>query len=110
MRNNKINIAIMLILTISYTTLFAASGFDVSFTQPKSDQIRLDFDLGNYNLEQITKDGVTYSTINFENTITTNKKGFAALPFINATVKLSDTKNVTAEIIANDYIESTSCE
>ena len=94
MKNSKINITLLLILTLSSTLLFAANGYNVSFSQPISGEINLDFDLENYNVEQITKNGVTYSTINFENSVTTKKMGFAELPFIHAAVQLSDTKNV----------------
>ncbi|MDA3813355.1 MAG: C25 family cysteine peptidase, partial [Candidatus Cloacimonetes bacterium] len=105
MKNIKINIALLLILALSSTLLFAANGYNVSFSQPTTGEINLDFGLENYIVEQITKNGVTYSTINFENSVTTKKTGFAELPFIHAAVQLSKTKNVTTEIIANNYVE-----
>ncbi len=104
MKKNKLKITLLFIVFGS-TLLFATSGYNVSFSQPISGEINLDFDLENYNVEQITKDGVTYSTINFENSVTTKKRGFAELPFIHAAVQLSETKNVTTEIITNDYVE-----
>ncbi len=105
MKNSKLIITVLFILVLSSSNIFAASGFDVSYSEPTSDQIKLDFDLGNYEIGQTIKNGVVYSTINFEHSVTTKKNGFAELPFINATVQLSNTKNVTAEIIANDYVE-----
>ena len=105
MKNIKLLITTLLILAFGSSLLFASSGYNVNFSQPISDEINLDFDLGNYDVEQITKNGVIYSTINFENSVTTKKKGFAELPFIHAAIQLSDTKNVTTEVIANDYVE-----
>ncbi len=105
MKNSKFNITLILILTLSSTLLFAASGYNVNFSQPMNSEINLDFDLNNYKVEQITKNGVTYSTINFENSVTTKKKGFAELPFIHAAIQLSNTRNITTEIIVNDYVE-----
>jgi len=105
MKNSKFIITTILILIFSSSLLFASSGYNVNFSEPASGEINLDFDLVNYNLDQITKDGVIYSTINFENSVTTKKSGFAELPFIHSAVQLSDTKNVTTEVIANDYVE-----
>lgn len=105
MKNSKLVVTILFILAISSTSLSAANGYDVSYSQPMNDQINLDFDLGNYEIGHTVKNGVTYSTINFENDVTTKKNGFAELPFIHAAVQLSNTKNVTAGIVANDYIE-----
>ena len=105
MKNSKLIITILFILALSSTSLFASSGYIVSYSQPLSDQINLDFDLEDYGIGQTIKNGVTYSTINFENSVTTKKNGFAELPFIHAAVQLSNTKNVSLEIIANDYVE-----
>ena len=105
MKNSKFFITTVLILALGSSLLFASSGYNVNFSELASGEINLDFDLESYNVEQITKDGVIYSTINFENSVTTKKKGFAELPFIHAAVQLSNTKNVTTEIIANDYVE-----
>ncbi len=105
MKNSKLYITMTLILALSSTLLFAANGYNVNFSQSMNAEITLDFDLENYSLEQVTKNGLTYSTINFENSITTKKNGFAELPFIHAAVQLSDTKNITTEVIANDYVE-----
>ncbi|RLD55455.1 MAG: hypothetical protein DRJ05_12915, partial [Bacteroidetes bacterium] len=88
-----------------FTGLFASAGFDVTFNQPAADQFELNFELGDYELSQITIDGNSYSKILFEGSVFTNKKGFAELPFLNASVKLSANKNVSLEIIEGEYEE-----
>ena len=67
MKNSKITIAISLILVLCGTLLLAESGYNISCSQPTNDEINLDFNLVNYNVEQTTQNGVTYSKINFEN-------------------------------------------
>jgi len=105
MKNVKLYLTTILILALSSSLLFASNGYNVNFSQPASGEINLDFDLGNYTIEQTTKNGVTYSTIDFENQVTTKKTGFAELPFIHTAVQLSDTKNVTTEIVVTDYVD-----
>ncbi|MCD6176906.1 MAG: hypothetical protein J7K29_03605, partial [Candidatus Cloacimonetes bacterium] len=105
MKNSKLIIAISLIFALGSTLLFAESGYNVNFSQTTTDEINLDFNLINYEVEQTIQNGVTYSKINFENSVSTKKKGFAELPFIHTTIQLSDTKNVTTEVIVNNYVE-----
>jgi PKD repeat protein len=88
-----------------FAGLFASAGFEVSFDQPASDQYELNFELGNYELSQVNIDGISYSNILFEGSVFTNKKGFAELPFLHASVKLSANKNVDIEIIEGEYEE-----
>ncbi len=80
-------------------------GFDVEFTQLRSSEFTLNFNLHKYGIHQITKDGVIYSEIKFQGNIKTKKKGYAKLPFLNASIQLSPDKNVTVEIISSEYKE-----
>ena len=47
-------------------------GFDVEFTQLRSSEFTLNFNLHKYGIHQITKDGVIYSEIKFSGNIKTN--------------------------------------
>jgi len=85
--------------------LNAANGFDVTFNQSKNDVYELNFELGDYNLSEVTIDGVTYSKIIFNGSVFTQLKGFAELPFISASVILSADKNVTLKVIEGEYEE-----
>jgi len=46
--------------------LFAANGFDVEYYQPTLDQYELNFNLDDFQLGDTVKNGVIYSTIDFE--------------------------------------------
>jgi gingipain R len=85
--------------------LFAADGFQVSYTSPNSGVHQLEFTTGNYSVSDISLQGVTYSRIVFEGKIVTQKKGFAELPYLNASVMLDPQKNVSLEIYPGDYDE-----
>jgi hypothetical protein len=85
--------------------IFASNGFDVTFNQPENDVYELNFNLGNYELNEVTFDGVTYSKIIFDGSVFTQLKGFAELPFINASLRLSTDKNVTLKVIEGEYEE-----
>ncbi|MCD4745445.1 MAG: PKD domain-containing protein [Bacteroidales bacterium] len=92
-------------LILSITSLKAVEGFDVSFNQPQNNIYELTFNLGDYQLSEVTYDNVTYSKILFDCSIVTTQKGFSELPYINATVQLSADKNVTLKIIEGKYDE-----
>jgi len=92
-----------LILSFTVVMLYASDGFQVRYTQPQGGTHQLEFTPGNYSVSDITLQGVTYSRINFEGTILTQKKGFAELPYLNTTVMIDPVKNVTLEIIPGSY-------
>jgi hypothetical protein len=94
---------ISVILSISVLGLFASDGFEVKYAQPQSGSHQLDFTTGDYTVSVVTIQGASYSRINFEGKIVTQNKGFAELPYLNATVMLDPQKNVSLEIIPGDY-------
>ncbi len=96
---------VTLIFTFSIFSIYAADGFDVTFDQPANGIYELNFDLGEYDISEVTHDGITYSNIEFGSSIYTKLKGFAQLPYISATVQLAAEKNVTLEIIEGEYEE-----
>jgi PKD repeat protein len=98
-------ILLTLILSFSLVLLFASNGFDVNYSEPASGTHQLEFTLENYELGNINLDGVDYTKILFDGSVTTMKQGFAELPFINASVRISNTKNVTVQIIEGEYEE-----
>jgi hypothetical protein len=91
------------ILSFTVAILFASDGFGVKYTQPQGNTHQLEFTTGAYSVSDITISGVNYSSINFEGKIVTQKKGFAALPYLNATVMIDAVKNVSLEIIPGSY-------
>ncbi len=85
--------------------LFASDGYQVKYSQPQGGAHQLEFTTDNFNVTDVELQGVTYSRIVFEGKIVTQKKGFAELPYLNASVMLDPQKNVTIEVIPGDYEE-----
>ncbi|MCK9399490.1 MAG: C25 family cysteine peptidase [Bacteroidales bacterium] len=91
------------ILSLTVVMLYASDGFQVRYTQPQGGTHQLEFTTDSYSVTDVTLSGVTYSRIDFEGKIVTQKKGFAELPYLNATVMIDPVKNVTLEIIPGSY-------
>lgn len=94
----------VLLLILSSLMLFAGNGYNVNFSRPSFSEYQLDFNLGDYRLDETVVNGTTYSTIDFEGSVTTKKTGWAELPIISATVQLEN-RNVTAVITDFEYEE-----
>ena len=94
--NFKKGIIIFLALTLSLVSLTAEN---VSFTNGK-----LSFETGNYKLSEVTINGETFTTIDYGNQSTLSKKGFAELPYLNASVVLGN-KNIELNVTTDDYQE-----
>ncbi|MCK4360648.1 MAG: hypothetical protein KAV70_02805, partial [Bacteroidales bacterium] len=98
-------LALTYVFLFSFLSLFASKGYEVNFSQSKSDTYVLNFNLENYQITEITFDGVTYSKLQFGSSVFTKRKGFAELPFIHAAVQLPAKKNVDIIITGLDYEE-----
>jgi hypothetical protein len=94
-----------MIFSLAVVMLFASDGFQVSYTQPQGGTHQLVYTVGNYTVSGLTLQGAEYSRINFEGKIVTQKKGYAELPYLNATVMIDPVKNVSIEIIPGSYDE-----
>jgi PKD repeat protein len=97
----------LVVFALVFTGLFAGQGYDVTFKQPASGVYEMNFNLGNFSLTEVTFDGVTYSKIVFDGSVYTQLKGFAQLPFINASVALPTDKNIdltSSEVEFEDFV------
>jgi hypothetical protein len=94
---------ISMIFSLSVMMIFASDGFRVSYTQLQEGTHQLVYTIGNYTVNNITLQGVEYTRINFDGKIVTQKKGFAELPYLNATVMIDPVKNVSIEIIPGSF-------
>ena len=92
-------------LTFSIAMLFAANGFEAKYSQPANGVHQVEFSLGSYQLSPVNLQGVTYTRIGFEGQVMTQVKGFAELPYLNASIMLDPVKNVTLEVIPGEYEE-----
>jgi hypothetical protein len=91
------------ILSVTVLILFASNGFQVKYNQPQSGTHQLEFSTGDFGVANITLQGMTYSKISYEGKVVTEKKGFAELPYLNASVMLDPYKNVSLEVIPGAY-------
>jgi len=95
------------IFVFAVAILNAANGYDVTFNQPSNDVYELNFNLGEYDITEVNVADVSYSKIQFDGNVFTQLKGFAELPFLNASVRISGDKNVTLKVIEGEYEDYT---
>lgn len=103
-RMNIFSIAAFIAL-ISANCLLASKGFDVQVNKSSGNSIGLDYELEDFKIIEVEKNGKTYSQILFDGSVTTMQKGFAEVPKISASVQLSNNKNVSMEVVGSDYQE-----
>ncbi|MDD4216785.1 MAG: C25 family cysteine peptidase [Bacteroidales bacterium] len=99
----KVLLSIITILCVS--GLFAQSSYERSYEQASEGVYDVSFDLNYWDLQETTIDGNTYQIIDIGVSTTTDKLGWAALPFISASVQLPKLKNVDFEVIYTDYTD-----
>lgn len=94
-----------LIFTSLALVLTASDGFNVRYSQPDGNAHQLVYTTGDYGVSQVVLQGNTYSMIEFEGKIVTTRKGFAELPYLNATVMIDPERNVTLTVVPGDYTD-----
>jgi len=80
-------------------------GYKVEFNQARSNEMSLNFSLDKVNISEVTINGVKYSQFDSEKWNFTDKKGYAALPILNAAVQLPADKNVSLSVERGDYTD-----
>lgn len=105
MKNLKRVMFLLLLPIFTLTAMFASNGYEVYFHQTSSTEFELNYFLDDYRISETIKNGITYSQIDFEGKVVTTDKGYAELPFIHASVQLSDDRNVSLEITSTDYVD-----
>jgi hypothetical protein len=83
----------------------ASDAFTVKYSQTSESDRQLVFTLGDYQIENTTINGQTFSTIVYNHSVTTMDKGYAELPFLNSSVQISDNKNVSVDVANSQYID-----
>lgn len=97
----------LLFLSVSLISfvVFSSQGYETTYQQPQPGIHEVDFNLGEYDISTVIHDGVSYSAILFDGSVTTSLKGYAELPFIHASVSLPADRNVTMNVIEGDFEE-----
>jgi len=98
-----------ILLFVAFFTIaissFAQKGYEVNFSQPSNSEYQLTFQLTDWNLANVVFDGVTFQQIQFNSSALTQEKGWAELPFINASIQLPAQKNVDLTILYSEYTD-----
>ena len=94
----------LLLLSMLAISAFG-QGFDVQFTQNRSDIFTLDVNLEKYNVQVVEKDGQMFSELQFAGNINLSNGGWAELPYVSIPVQLSSDRNVDVEIIESSYVD-----
>lgn len=82
-----------------------AAGYQTDYVTTTSMTAEIYFSLEDYDLNLVTGDGVTYTSIDFAGQVVTTQKGYAEVPFLSVAVQLTPDRNVRLETIDADYID-----
>ena len=72
--------------------------YRVSYAQPQPGVHQITFEILNVSVDDVTLDGTTYSRIHLGNAPVSEKKGWAELPFVSASIQLPNDRDVEMEI------------
>lgn len=96
----------ILLVLLCFTTYlsFATKGYETQYTLTDSGY-KITFIINDWNLKTVNPDGEDFMTIDFNNAPVVQKKGFAEVPFMSASVQLPAQKNVTLRVVATEYTD-----
>ena len=89
-------------LLIVLSLISFAKGYQTNYT-PAGTSHNVSFELGKWDIQEISLGGVTYNQIVFDVTTVTEKKGWAELPFISASVQIAADKDYDVNVIDATY-------
>lgn len=88
---------------LSFALFIQAAAWDVNYDQPVDGIYQLDFSTGTFVLGEFDDGNVIYSKIFYDHSIVTTQKGFAELPYLNASIILDETRNVSVKVIPGQF-------
>jgi len=94
---------LLFVATIFVATI--AQDYQTVFSQSKDGEYKVSFSINDWKLGTLQTENVVYQTIIFSSSTLTNKKGWAELPFISASIQLPARKNVDLRINYSDYTD-----
>ena len=89
-------------LLIVLSLISFAKGYQTNYTSSGTSH-NVSFELGKWDIQEVSFDGVTYNQIVFDVTTVTEKKGWAQLPFISASVQIAADKDYDVNVIDATY-------
>lgn len=93
------------VLLLSFSSIMASESYEVKFTQKSDNVYSIDFKITSYDFRAVTLDGSNYTKLIFDGRVTTQDKGFAELPFVNANIQIDPVKNVNIEVVPIQYTD-----
>lgn len=93
------------VMFFAFISLQANEGFDAKYSRINNTTSQIEFTIGSYDLRPVVLNGTNFTKIVFEGRVYTKDQGFAELPFINANIQLSSDKNVTLQVIEQEYTD-----
>lgn len=77
--------------------------YNVVYSSAAKGDMQLQFNVKDYKLVDVVKNGVVYTTLEFNHGVTTDKKGFAELPMLGTTLQLAASGDVELVIEEGEY-------
>ena len=96
---------LILAVILGIYTAKANDGFKVKYIQNTSNEVQLEFTLGDYKISNKRLNSTIYSQIEFQHPISTDKKGYAKLPYLHASVELLNNNNVSITVEPGEYTD-----
>lgn len=91
-------ILFVVIFCISTLLSFGQKDYTTSFSQPNPGVYEITFHINHWDLGEVTHDNTIYEKLSFTTSTQTQDKGWAELPFVSASLQLSNDKNVTLSV------------
>lgn len=106
MRNLFLHLLVFSLFFIGCQAAFAQNkGYDVQFSQTRSDAFVLNVQLSDFTTQVVNEGGTNYTSIHYPGKVRTKKAGWASLPYFGIPVQLPPQRNVDIEIINAEYTD-----
>lgn len=99
------SIFLTIVLLFGFISLMAKDGYQVNYKPVSSTVSQIEFTLDDFSLKPVNYDGTDFTKIQFASSVTTEKAGFAELPYLSATIQLKPDKNVDLMVISSEYVD-----
>ncbi|MDA3885806.1 MAG: C25 family cysteine peptidase [Candidatus Delongbacteria bacterium] len=92
-------------IIIAMTISLLSKGYEVQYERISSEEMLLNFNISDLKIVEVEREGVIYSMIDSDCSISINKKGYAELPKISATIQIGDKNDVSISSFDGEYSE-----
>ncbi len=94
-----------LLIIVSLSGFLFARDYQIEYQNPVAGVHQLTFNLDQYQITTVTTNEGIFSKIRFSSSTVLQKKGYAELPFVHATIQIAPLKNVRLNIVRTQYEE-----